>query len=173
MSIEALLPDVFTTDYIGEPGRRSFFLQVRYGAVTQTLTVEKAQVAALAEKLAELLLMLDPQDPVRQKAAERDPLLEAVPMPGEWRVGAVGIAFDETSELFVVDMAPVDADLDEEPAPEAPASLRIALPKDSVRAFALHALAVVSEGRPECQLCGLPMDPDGHKCPAMNGHHPN
>ena len=29
---------------------------------------------------------------------------------------------------------------------------------------------VVNEGRPLCQLCGLPMDPDGHKCPASNGH---
>jgi uncharacterized repeat protein (TIGR03847 family) len=46
------------------------------------------------------------------------------------------------------------------------------LRRDQVRAFILHALAVVAEGRPLCQLCGLPIDPEGHICPASNGHRP-
>lgn len=172
MSEEAIVPDLFTTDYIGEPGRRSFFLQVRYGDVTRTLTIEKQQVMAVGEKLAELLLMIDPDDPVKQTPAGRDPLFDAIPMPGEWRVGTVGIAYDESSQMFIIDIAPLEEEPEEETMPDPSGSLRIALRKDVVRAFALHALAVVSEGRPECQLCGLPMDPDGHKCPATNGHHP-
>ncbi|MGI8775739.1 MAG: DUF3090 family protein [Actinomycetota bacterium] len=172
MSADALVPDIFTTDYIGEPGQRSFFVQIRTASATQTLTIEKQQVAVLAEKLTEMLLMIDPGDPVREGTLERDPVLDAVPMPGEWRVGAVGIAYDETTELIVIEFGPVEQEGLEEPA-DPPELLRIALTKDKVRAFALHALAVINEGRPECQLCGLPMDPAGHACPATNGHHPN
>ncbi|MGH2730258.1 MAG: DUF3090 family protein, partial [Actinomycetota bacterium] len=44
--------------------------------------------------------------------------------------------------------------------------------RDQARAFVLHALAVIDEGRPLCMLCGLPIDPTGHACPASNGHRP-
>jgi uncharacterized repeat protein (TIGR03847 family) len=49
-------------------------------------------------------------------------------------------------------------------------AVRFVISREQTRSFVLHALAVVSEGRPICQLCGLPMDPAGHKCPASNGH---
>ncbi|MGH9262495.1 MAG: DUF3090 family protein [Acidimicrobiales bacterium] len=26
----------------------------------------------------------------------------------------------------------------------------------------------MSQGRPDCGFCGLPIDPDGHACPRMN-----
>ena len=29
---------------------------------------------------------------------------------------------------------------------------------------------MVERGRPTCQYCGNPIDPEGHACPAMNGH---
>jgi 5-methylcytosine-specific restriction endonuclease McrA len=29
---------------------------------------------------------------------------------------------------------------------------------------------VVAAGRPTCQFCGQPIDPDGHICPRSNGH---
>ena len=37
-------------------------------------------------------------------------------------------------------------------------------------ALARHGEAVVGRGRPRCQFCGNPMDPEGHVCPATNGH---
>jgi uncharacterized repeat protein (TIGR03847 family) len=60
----------------------------------------------------------------------------------------------------------------EEPAVPEPEdfAVRFVISREQTRSFVLHALAVVSEGRPTCQLCGLPMDPAGHKCPASNGH---
>jgi hypothetical protein len=36
--------------------------------------------------------------------------------------------------------------------------------------MALHALEVVAAGRPRCQFCGYPLEPENHICPAMNGH---
>ena len=75
---------------------------------------------------------------------------------------------------MIVSMQPVDDspedEEDEDDPEEEEFELRFILRRDQVRTFSLHALAVVGEGRPLCQLCGLPMDPDGHNCPASNGH---
>jgi hypothetical protein len=31
-----------------------------------------------------------------------------------------------------------------------------------------HTESIVAAGRPACQWCGNPIDPDGHICPRMN-----
>ena len=90
----------------------------------------------------------------------------------------MGLAYDEAEDSVVVVMQPVEAgeELDETDdstvfETESERSVRFRLRRDQARAFILHALAVVQEGRPTCQLCGLPMNPSGHVCPASNGHH--
>jgi hypothetical protein len=37
-------------------------------------------------------------------------------------------------------------------------------------ALARHGATVAARGRPKCRYCGNPIDPQGHMCPAMNGH---
>lgn len=163
-------PESFTADYVGEPGKRSFFLQARSEEGVFTVAVEKEQVAVLAEKLREILLLVDRTDPVAGEAVRRDPALVAIPMAPEWRVGSIALAYDEALDLVAILFEPFEAD-EGEPVASAQ-SLRLMLRRDQARAFVLHALSVVAEGRPMCPLCGLPMDPEGHKCPASNGHHP-
>lgn len=166
-----LSPETFTVDFVGEPGRRAFFLQSRSAEGVFTLAIEKQQVAVLAEKLGEILLLVDRTDTVSGAQPARDPALESQPIEPEWRVGTIGLAYEESLDLVAVLLEPVTAESpeDEDPYPDAEA-LRVMLRRDQVRAFVLHALAIVSEGRPLCQLCGLPMDPEGHNCPASNGH---
>jgi uncharacterized repeat protein (TIGR03847 family) len=174
-----LTPQVFTTDYVGEPGERTFYLQSRgSGEATLSFLVEKQQVAVLADKLRELLVLIDEQDTIRSTPPQRDPALGLEqPIEAEWRVGTMGLAYEEDSDVVVVFMQPVDEDADEEgEGPEEideETGVRMMLRRDQVRSFVLHALAIVGEGRPLCQLCGLPMDPSGHICPASNGHHPS
>jgi uncharacterized repeat protein (TIGR03847 family) len=43
---------------------------------------------------------------------------------------------------------------------------------DQMRSLAGHAIQVVNAGRPVCELCGEPMDPEGHFCARRNGHPP-
>ncbi len=162
-----LIPEVFTTDYTGEAGRRAFFLQARAGDTSETVLVEKAQVAVLAEKLNEMLVAIDSEDTIAGARPARDPALDPDPQDPSWRVGSMGLAFDEENDRILIALE----EALEEDAEEDGESLSLALRRDQVRAFVLHALAVVQEGRPLCQLCGLPMDPDGHICPASNGHH--
>ncbi len=168
-------PEVFTADYTGRPGERTFFLQSRSEALTLTYQLEKGQVEVLGEKLKELLLMIDPEDEVRTAIPARNPAYAlSAPIEPEWRVGTIGLTYEEDSELMVIALEPPGSeDLDDETDEGLDVdefAVRILVRKDQARAFILHALAVVAEGRPLCQLCGLPMDPDGHKCPASNGH---
>lgn len=163
---------VLTVDYQGKPGKRAFFLQARGPDETITFAIEKQQVVLLAEKLGEVLLMIDREDAITGARPERDPgLASAADEPSE-RVGSIGLAYDDDVDQVVVAIDPLVPGEEEEDMPgRAPDTVRILIGRDQVRAFILHALAVVDEGRPLCRLCGLPMDPEGHACPASNGHH--
>ena len=164
-----MIPTTFTADYVGEPGQRTFYLQARTADAVQTYLVEKQQVALLAEKLGEILVNVDRHDTIRATQANRDPALALTqPVEPEWRVGAIGLGYEEEEDVVVVMLQPAEGDEDE--ASVADESVRFVLRRDQVRAFVLHAIAVIDEGRPLCMLCGLPIDPTGHLCPASNGH---
>jgi uncharacterized repeat protein (TIGR03847 family) len=165
-------PDIFTADYGGEPGRRSFYLQARGAEGLLSFPIEKQQVVVLAEKLRELLLLVDGDDTVISASAGRDPALAFTePVSDETQVGTIGLAYEEDSDRVVVLLQPMpEEDEEDEAAVDDASGVHLELRRDQVRAFVLHAIAVVNEGRAICQLCGLPMDPAGHRCPASNGH---
>jgi len=48
-------PERFVAGTVGPPGSRTFFLQARTGARLVSVALEKQQVAALAERIDELL----------------------------------------------------------------------------------------------------------------------
>ncbi|MGH9078396.1 MAG: DUF3090 family protein, partial [Acidimicrobiales bacterium] len=54
-SFELPSADSFAVGAIGPPGRRTFYLQARSADQVVTLKIEKQQVGALAQLLAELL----------------------------------------------------------------------------------------------------------------------
>ena len=170
MSQSELTPEIFTTGYVGRPGERAFYLQVRGPFGAYSYPIEKQQVAVLAEKLRELLLLIDADDTVGSAVAERDPALDLeAPIEPDWRIGTIGLAYEEEADRVVV-LVQSATGAEEEHEEDAGVTHRFLLRRDQVRAFVLDADAVVGEGRPICQLCGLPMDPEGHQCPASNGH---
>ncbi|HEX2296635.1 MAG TPA: DUF3090 family protein [Actinomycetota bacterium] len=165
-------PDVFTADFTGAPGERTFYLQARGSSGVHSFLLEKQQVAILAEKLQEMLLMIDADDTIKSAAPQRDPALALEePVEAEWRIGTIGLLYDEDRDVVVIVVQEVRSEEDEDD--EDDSGYRFFLRRDQVRSLVLHALAAVGEGRPLCQLCGLPMDPDGHVCPASNGHRPS
>ena len=166
-----ITPETFITDYTGEPGDRTFFIQAK-GDATQTFLAEKQQVQLLAERLREMLVLLDDTDPILSATPARDPGLKLdAPLEPEWRIGTIAIGYVEESDNVVVSFAEAQEEPPED-LEEIEFDTRFFLSKDQVRVFVVHALAVIAEGRPLCQLCGLPMDPSGHNCPASNGHRP-
>ena len=46
--------------------------------------------------------------------------------------------------------------------------VRLYVTRSQAAAFCEYADELVAAGRPNCQWCGNPIDPDGHPCPRMN-----
>jgi uncharacterized repeat protein (TIGR03847 family) len=57
----------------------------------------------------------------------------------------------------------------EEPGEGGPRRVRFWATREQMLSFARHGAAVCARGRPRCQLCGNPIEPEGHHCPALDG----
>jgi uncharacterized repeat protein (TIGR03847 family) len=166
--------DRITAGAIGEPGMRTFFIQARRGDDLATVIVEKQQVQLLASSILELLADLGIETGTGPGEDEME--LE-VPFEPLWRAGRLSIGWDDANDRFMLEIEefrPEPEDLD----PDDPRSaiedeaetLCLAATKEQMFALSRHGAAAVERGRPACQFCGNPMDPEGHSCPAMNGH---
>jgi len=181
-------PERFVTGTVGEPGARTFFLQARSGSRLVSVSLEKQQVAVLAERIDELL------DEV-MRSANADTVVPAVapygldddapleqPITEEFRVGTMTLSWDPDDERVVLEIFPIDDDpseelptelmptdalLDEETGPDE--MLLVRLEPGHARAFVKRAGLVVEAGRPSCPFCGAPIDPEGHLCVRANG----
>jgi uncharacterized repeat protein (TIGR03847 family) len=165
-----------TADAVGEPGQRTFYLQAASGADQVTLLVEKEQVRRLAESLESWLpeLAADrPEDPEEARVAEAGELALSEPLEPDFRVGQLTLSYDPERDRVVVVATELVAGEDEpeELAPE-PQEVRLIVTRPQLRVLARHGSQVVARGRPLCPLCGNPLDPSGHVCPALNGHRP-
>lgn len=175
-------PERFVVGTTGPPGARTFFLQARSGTALTSVALEKAQVAALAERVEELLDEVVRRSggaapvPAVTPADARDDAPLDTPIEEEFRVGTMTLAWDGERQLVVIECFEVgDGDDAEEAAgtsgDDDPRSLlRVSLTGASARAFCSRALAVVAAGRPPCPFCGDPLDPAGHVCPRANGY---
>ncbi len=167
---------------VGEPGARAFYVQARTAATQLTVLVEKEQVALLAtEAVAFLDRIADeyPEDPAILPADVAELREPTVPL---FRARLIGLGFDPERQLVLLELrerstddddedddeeslAGLDDDADDE---EAGYVARIYATRPQVRAMAARGAAVVEAGRPPCPLCGMPMDPAGHRCPRWN-----
>jgi uncharacterized repeat protein (TIGR03847 family) len=168
-------PERFVAGTVGQPGERTFYLQVRESGQTVSVALEKVQVSLLADRLKELIDELRRQvDDLPDEPAQGEdvgPLDQ--PVEEEFRVGTLALAWDPEDQLIVVEAQAVAAGDPAEPLsddPEGPDVLRVRLNLAYARSFVVRAERVVAAGRPPCPLCGLPLDPAGHVCPRMNGH---
>ena len=163
-----------TADAIGEPGARTFLLQAASGLQQITLLVEKDQVRVLAERVIAWLpeLAADrPEDPGEVRAAESADLSLNEPVEPDFRVGQLALTYDKDRDRVVVVATELVPDDDEAQTPEA-REVRLWVTRPQLRVMARHGSQVVQRGRPPCPLCGNPLEPTGHVCPAQNGHRP-
>ena len=167
-SFELDAVDWITAGAVGEPGRRTFYVQARQEGELVVLLVEKAQVRLLAQLSQELLARVDvtvtPDDLDTTGQALVDPAVPA------WRAGSMTLGMEEEGQRFLLEAEEV---MDED-EPGEPATARFWMSRDQLVALAAFAaFAVESGAREACKLCSRPIDPiHGHVCPAMNGHGP-
>src|SRR6266542_3847871 len=78
---------------------------------------------------------------------------------------------DEELEVLVDDMDPItQLEELETVAAREPARIRFWATREQMLSLARHGALVCAAGRPLCPLCRNPIDPEGHQCPALNGH---
>jgi uncharacterized repeat protein (TIGR03847 family) len=159
-----------TTGFIGQPGKRVFYLQAADAKAVVTLIVEKQQVEALARGIEQFLEELNEKFPdLPAASAEYNPaqMSLAVPVDPAFRVGQLGLGYDHERDLLVVvaqGIVPEDAEAEDAD------SARFYATRAQMRALGAYGLVLVQQGRPTCGNCGQPMDPEGHFCPRSNGH---
>ncbi|MFY9587985.1 MAG: DUF3090 family protein [Actinomycetota bacterium] len=156
-----------TAGAVGEPGNRTFYIQARSADQLVTLHAEKEQVRALAESIVSMLEAL-PVTEDEPTVATDDLELEEPLLP-EWRIGPMALRYDESRDRILVIASELLEEEEAETEREAATATFVAS-RAQARALAEHAEEVVEAGRPRCRFCGFPLDPDGHACPAMNGH---
>jgi uncharacterized repeat protein (TIGR03847 family) len=165
--------DKVTAGAVGEPGERTFFLQARAGDLLLTIGVEKEQVELLASSILEILATVDKEtgDGPPEELLELDAPIEPL-----WRAGRLSIGYSEERDLMLLELEELVADDEDDEESEGsvdrpdPDRLRVWASREQMLALSRHGAAIAARGRPKCQFCGNPIDPEGHTCPAMNGH---
>ena len=156
--------DTFTAAAVGQPGSRVFYLHARAGEERVTVKCEKQQVTAITQYLRRVLNDLPPP--------EDRPMTGAVELHDEqaFVLGPIGLGYDRNNDRVLVQLeemiATEDDDEDDESADRG--HIRLYMTRSQAAAFCEHADELVAAGRPSCQWCGNPIDPDGHPCPRMN-----
>ena len=120
--------------------------------------MEKEQVRRLAENLQTWLPELALSEPLEP----------------DFRVGQLSLSYDPERDRVLVVATELQPDEDEDLLePPEPLEVRLYVTRAQLRVLARHGAEVVARGRPLCPLCGNPLDPGGHICPAQNGHRPS
>lgn len=159
-----------TTGFIGQPGKRVFYLQAQGVSEVVTLIVEKQQVEALANGIEQFLEELREKFPqLDQPSAEFDPahMTLTLPLDPAFRVGQLGLGYEQERDLLVLVAQEIVVEGRE--AEEA-GTARFFASRAQMRALGAYGLVLVKQGRPICGNCGQPIDPEGHFCPRRNGH---
>ncbi len=170
-------PTRFVAGTVGSPGERTFYLQAVDGARVVSVALEKQQVAVLADRLEQLLDEI--VAPTGTALPAGDPDTEALeqPVDEEFRVAAMGLAWNGDAGLVIIEaQAPVETPEEAEQTlledvDDGPDALRVLIEPGEARSFIDRARALISAGRPPCPLCGQPLDPAGHICARLNGYH--
>jgi uncharacterized repeat protein (TIGR03847 family) len=175
-------PQRFVAGTVGEPGQRTFFLQATDTGRITSVAAEKQQVQLLAERVNALLdeIMRARGGDAGIPALAADDRIDAAPLETpieeDFRAGTMTLAWDDDAKRVIIEVFAFTEDAAHESeadmpgeAEEASEALVVVLTPAEARAFCARAGQVVAAGRPSCQFCGEPMDPDGHLCPRMNG----
>ena len=157
----------------GRPGARTFVIQARKGEAVLSVLVEKEQVRLLAAEAAQFLDRLaqeEPEEPPGALEVGGGAVSEDEPL---FRARLIGIGYDSERGLVLIELREDAADEDDEDPPPPPdeAEGRIArlyATRAQIRVMMRNGVAAVEGGRPRCQLCDFPMNPDGHICPRWN-----
>jgi len=171
--IELLPVTHITADAIGPPGKRVFYLQGTKGAQIVTMIIEKFQLQTLTIGIEQFLAEVRQRIPLLREASgeyEEDRMRILPPVEPLFRVAEFGLSFDGERDLLGVFAREYPAPPEGSEEPSEGMVVKLWCTRDQARALVQWGTEVASRGRPLCEQCGQPMDPEGHFCSRKNGH---
>ena len=139
-----------TTDAIGPPGKRVFYIQGWQGERTTTLIVEKIQIQSLAVGFEQFLAELQEKFPDLPEASaeyNEEKMHIHPPVDPLFRVGELGLGYDNDNDLVVLIAREM---LSEEEETEEASVVRFWCTRTQLRAICRWGVEVSSRGRPLC-----------------------
>lgn len=151
----------FTPETFGEPGMRTFRINVDSGSSTATIWLEKEQLDKLSEAMKQLA---EETSEVNEVIASPPTEVEAAGLTTlDFKAERLAFGHNPETNMFIIDAHDLEDDL-EEP------TVRLWLTRAMIIEFAKTGLKIVKSGRPLCPLCVNPINSDGHYCVRKNGH---
>ena len=166
-SIEALT--------FGEPGQRTFRLDVHSGPAHCSVWLEKEQLFQLAVHLRDSVDRLSQEERDNEGNLREESWSEGE-LTIDFKAGQMLLSYDIDSNAFYVQAYELETDepgegegqQNQEPGDAESVGFWITAAQASV--LGEEALKICAAGRPTCFLCGQPINPEGHACPRANGH---
>ena len=161
-----------TSDAIGKPGQRVFYLQGWREIDIQpvTIIIEKVQLQTLATGLEQMLAEISQQNPALAGFSaeyDEDKMHIIPPVDPLFRAGEMGLGYDAEQDQIVILVREI---IMEDGDPEEASVVRFWCSRQQASWLAGWSKEVIQRGRPICTQCGQPMEPEGHFCPKKNGH---
>lgn len=160
-----------TTDALGPPGKRVFYIQAWKEDRTITVICEKTQIQSLAVGVEQFLADVNTKFvdlPDASAEFDEDQMHVHPPVEPLFRVGQLGLGYDPDHDLVALELREMAPD-GEQPNDDLRV-VRLWCSRSQIRALANWGLEIASRGRPLCPQCGQPMNPEGHFCAKKNGH---
>ena len=158
-------------DAVGEPGSRRFRLLARSRAGhLATLWMEKENLFSLGVAVKRIIAAVEQSGQAATSGrGQVEGQAEPPSGPGgavEFQVGNLAVGYDRRTSLFTI----VADEQQQEGSERQASSVTLHATLQEIGALADEAFRVCAAGRPTCRLCGSPLEPGGHICPALNGH---
>ena len=154
----------------GQPGRRTFRLDLHSGSAFCSLWLEKEQLLQLGVYLRDYVASLSAEEKARESAPQ-EPGWPGGETTLDFKAGQMFLSHDKESNSFY--MQAHEREMDDEGRerpPEEAESVSFWMTMTQASELAEESLRICAAGRPTCFLCGQPINPEGHVCPRANGH---
>ena len=151
----------------GQPGRRTFRLDLHSGSAFCSLWLEKEQLFQLGVYLRDFVARMSAEEKDRESAPQ-EPSWPGGEATIDFKAGQMFLSHDRETNSFY--MQAHERETEEERPEEEAESVSFWMTLTQANELAEESLRICAAGRPTCFLCGQPINPEGHVCPRANGH---
>ena len=149
----------------GQPGQRTFRLDLHAGPAFCSVWMEKEQLFQLGVYLKDILGALAAEDKARE-SEPREPTWSGGEATIDFKAGQFMLSHDGESNSFYVQVHERETEEEQEETESVSFWITVA----QAEALSEESLKICAAGRPTCFLCGQSINPEGHVCPRANGH---